>query len=1138
MATDPERLKSIFLDALDAPPAERQALLDKACAGDQELRQRIDAMLRANDRTDKLFDQPAAKLLTEGPAVPSPSQLVGEKVGMIVAGRYQLQKLLGEGGMGSVWQAEQLHPVKRTVAIKLIKAGLDTKEVLHRFDAERQALAIMDHPHIAKVLDGGATDTGRPFFVMEYVPGQAVMEYCDTHRMDVDSRLALFVQICQAVQHAHQKGVIHRDIKPTNILVTEVDGKAVPKVIDFGLAKAVREPLSESTLLTSPGVIMGTLQYMSPEQAELNNTDIDTRVDVYALGVVLYELLTGTTPLEQQQFKKAAWLEMLRMIKEVDPPLPSNRLSSSVSLPSLAAQRNLEPVRLAKLVRGDLDWIVMKALDKDRAHRYDSANELGSDVTRYLSGDPVVAHPASSWYRVRKLLRRYRYQAIAAGLVLSALVVAVVGTTLGLLEARHHEELALKERDAKEKARAAEAEQRHIAELRSARLSKGVEILGSVFTSLDPNSVETSGDKLGVTLGKQLDKAARELQGDAVGDPLVVAGLQEILSSSLLGLGQYPKAIEVLKLAIATRERILGANHPDTLFLRAKLATLLLATKEYGEAIKLYETTVPALVNEWGDNDPRCLRMKATYASTLCEARRFAEAIPQLESIRAEQQRQQASETQEGMIVSNMLAEAFLKTGKPDKAKAILEQILPVAETKLGKLHPDTLIFRTNLAMSYEAEGDFIRCLPLLKESMDALEKKLGDDHPTALAARYDYLLNQRKAGSRQNVAEFQQVLKKFEDKLGKDDPATLRMRSLLGSAYVRDGKPQLGITILEELLEKQRRILGEEHPDLVSVRSALALGYTTDRRFALAVPLREANVAYHEKHPDSNPIEVITERFSLGNAYRETGRADRAVRVIEPTLADAETILGKEHPTTLICRGNLAVAYLDTNQVAKALPLLKYNLELSEKKLGAAQRDTIIFRVNYGSALRELKLYQESLAVLDLAVKHARKTIGPSNPMTFTIIHEWCDVLGLLKQWDQAITERQAMVDFERTKPNNDSKLAAALTRLGMTVLQAGKPAQAESILKESYTIQKKLEPDLWTTRQTESLLGGSLADQKKYNDALPLLVSGYQGLKERMAKIPKRRLVYVTEALDRLIQCCKDMGKPEEAQKWEKER
>jgi tRNA A-37 threonylcarbamoyl transferase component Bud32 len=486
MATDPERLKSIFLDALDAPPAERQALLDKACAGDQELRQRVDAMLRANDRTDKLLDQPAAKLLTEGPSVPisPPSQLVGEKAGMIVAGRYQLQKLLGEGGMGSVWQAEQLHPVKRTVAIKLVKAGLDTKEVLHRFDAERQALAIMDHPHIAKVLDGGATDNGRPFFVMEYVPGQAVTEYCDTHRMDVDGRLALFVQICQAVQHAHQKGVIHRDIKPTNILVTEVDGKAVPKVIDFGLAKAVRETLSEATMLTSPGVIMGTLQYMSPEQAELNNTDIDTRVDVYALGVVLYELLTGTTPLEQQQIKKAAWLEMLRMIKELDPPLPSNRLSSSVSLPSLAAQRNLEPVRLAKLVRGDLDWIVMKALDKDRARRYDSANELGSDVTRYLTGDPVVAHPASSWYRVRKFLRRYRYQAIAAGLVLAALVVAVVGTTLGLLEAHHHEELALKERDAKEKARAAEAEQRRIAELRSARLSKGVEILGSVFTRL------------------------------------------------------------------------------------------------------------------------------------------------------------------------------------------------------------------------------------------------------------------------------------------------------------------------------------------------------------------------------------------------------------------------------------------------------------------------------------------------------------------------------------------------------------------------------------------------------------------------------------------------------------------------------
>ena len=326
----------------------------------------------------------------------------------MVAGRYKLLEAIGEGGMGTVWAAEQTKPVRRKVAVKLIKAGMDSKSVLARFDAERQALAVMDHPNIAKVLDGGLTESGRPFFVMEYVKGLPITEYCDAMRLEIPARLGLFVQVCQAVQHAHQKGIIHRDLKPSNILVAPYDDKPVPKVIDFGLAKAMHQSLTELTLHTAHEAVMGTPLYMSPEQAQLNNLDVDTRSDLYSLGVLLYELLTGTTPLEKHRFKEAAWDEIRRIIREEEPPRLSTRLSSSVMLPSLAANRGTEPSRLTALVRGELDWIVMKSLEKDRNRRYATANDLVLDVQRYMADEPVQACPPTVGYRLRKLLRRHK----------------------------------------------------------------------------------------------------------------------------------------------------------------------------------------------------------------------------------------------------------------------------------------------------------------------------------------------------------------------------------------------------------------------------------------------------------------------------------------------------------------------------------------------------------------------------------------------------------------------------------------------------------------------------------------------------------------------------------------------------------
>jgi WD40 repeat protein/tetratricopeptide (TPR) repeat protein len=346
-----------------------------------------------------------------------------------MVGPYKLLELIGEGGMGAVWMAEQRAPVRRRVALKVIKAGMDTRQVVARIEAERQALALMDHPHIARVFDGGAADSGRPYFVMELVKGVPLTRYCDDHKLTPRQRLGLFVPVCQAVQHAHQKGVTHRDLKPSNILVAPYDGRPVPKVIDFGIAKAAGEPLTEKTLFTGFGAVVGTPEYMSPEQAELNNQDIDTRSDVYSLGVLLYELLTGTTPLTRQRVKDGALLEVLRLVREEEPPRPSTRLSTTAELPTIAANRGLEPAKLSGVVRGELDWIVMKALEKDRSRRYDTANGLAMDLERYLADEPVLACPPSAGYRLRKLVRRHRTAVTVAGLVAALLLLGIAVST-------------------------------------------------------------------------------------------------------------------------------------------------------------------------------------------------------------------------------------------------------------------------------------------------------------------------------------------------------------------------------------------------------------------------------------------------------------------------------------------------------------------------------------------------------------------------------------------------------------------------------------------------------------------------------------------------------------------------------------
>jgi non-specific serine/threonine protein kinase/serine/threonine-protein kinase len=742
-------------------------------------------------------------------------------------GAYRLLQKIGEGGMGAVWLAEQSEPIKRRVAVKLIKAGMDTKQVIARFEAERQALALMDHPAIAKVFDAGATPLGLPYFVMEYVHGEPINAYCDRQRLTTQERLELFVKVCEGVQHAHQKGIIHRDLKPSNVLVAVQGDESTPKIIDFGVAKATAQRLTERTMFTELGALIGTPEYMSPEQAEMSGLDVDTRTDVYALGVILYELLTGALPFDSKELREHGFSEIQRTIREVEPPRPSSRVSTlGARAAESAERRKTEPRRLAGNLRGDLDWITMRALEKDRTRRYGSPSELAADIGRHLDHQPVLAGPPSATYRVGKFVRRHR---IGVGMA-SLAVIALIG--FGVAMAVQAQRIA-KERN---------------------RAERVAEFLADLFRVSDPD--EARGNAL--TAREILDKGAARIETELANEPEVQGQLFRTIGRVYRNLGLYARAEPLLTRSVEIRRRVLGPDDPLTLQSMDSLALFYQQTGRLAEAEKLQLATVEGRRRVLGEEDRLTLQSKDQLAMIYESQGRFPESGKLWREVLAARRRVLSSDDPDLFTSMDCVGSSYQNEGRYDEAEKLYLEEVAGRTRVFGEDHPSTLWAMNNLGNVYIQQRRWDKAESTHKAALELRRRVLGNDHPRTLASMSN-LADIYFAQGRMEEAEKlgREALEIDQRVLGAEHPNTLGTMTSLAKAKFELGRRDEAEKMLRDALAIQRRVLGDEHPDTLDSMTELAKLLAREGRYDEAEKLLVAALAGRrrvlgENHPDT----------------------------------------------------------------------------------------------------------------------------------------------------------------------------------------------------------------------------------------------------------------------------------------------
>jgi serine/threonine protein kinase/tetratricopeptide (TPR) repeat protein len=820
------RVKSIFLEAIEEhAPEQWPGFLEQACAGDLLLRAEVEKLLRAEAELGSFHETLGFTLPATGEAP------ITERPGTHV-GPYKLLEQIGEGGFGIVFLADQEKPVRRRVALKVLKPGMDTRQVVARFEAERQALALMDHPNIARVLDGGATASGRPYFVMELVKGVSITEFCDKNHLPPEARLRLFIDVCGAIQHAHHKGVIHRDIKPSNVLVT-LQGVPVVKVIDFGVAKATGQKLTERTLFTTQGQMVGTPEYMSPEQAQASGLDIDTRSDVYALGVLLYELLTGTTPLEGKRLRGAGYAELQRLIREEEAPRPSNRLTSlGDSAARLAGNRGLNSKRLAQLLAGDLDQVVMKALEKDRNRRYDTPGSFARDVERYLRREAVLARAPSTVYKVRKFAQRHRTGVLTAAAMVAALLVGAAVAVWQAVEATRAKRDALAaagaEKEAKELAQVREAETRAVLEFVERR----------VLAAARPEGQE-GGLGREATLEQAVKAVLPFVERSFKEQPLIEARLRMTLGQSFWYLGEAGRAAEQCRTARALYSRNLGPYHPDTLRSMHDLARCYLDLGRYADARKLHEETLALQRAGLGRDHPETLRSMHSLANSYAALRRRAEARQLREETLALRKARLGPHHPDTLASMYSLANSYTVLGRHADALALRVETLTLQKAKLGPDHPDTFRSMNGLAASYANLGRHDAAVKLYEETLALQKAKLGAEHPDTFQTMYNLAISCAALGRHAEALELrEETLALHKARLGPKHPRTLMSMNNVAWSYSALGRYDDAVKLYRKTLARQKARLGPDHPETLWSMWGVAHNLVKLRRGAEALPV------------------------------------------------------------------------------------------------------------------------------------------------------------------------------------------------------------------------------------------------------------------------------------------------------------
>ena len=879
------RIQDLFHEACAMHPAQRPSYLDRECGDDTELRRDVERLLDQDSPDTDWIAGPIGRAAGDvaGPGGgATPPLESGSRVG-----RYRIVEKIGEGGMGEVYLAEQDKPIRRRVALKIIKLGMDTRQVIARFDAERQALAMMDHPNIARVLDAGATEAGRPYFVMEMVDGVPITEYCDTNCLSVEQRLRLFISVCGAVQHAHQKGVIHRDLKPTNILVTPQDDGVAPKVIDFGIAKAIDQRLTEQTMFTERGQFVGTPAYMSPEQAGASDADIDTRSDIYSLGVLLYELLTGTTPFDAGSLRGAGYAEIQRIIREQEPARPSARVSTlGDTLTTVARSRGTQPSRLGTELRGDLDWIILKSLEKDRARRYETVNGFAVDVQRYLNDEAVAASPPSTAYRLKKLIRRNRGAFAAVAAIAVLLLAGVAGTSIGLARSLR-----------------AEAEARRQAEIaRAVNEFLNDDLLASV-------APENLGRE--VMVRDVLDASAEKIEGRFPDKPLVEAEIRQTIGNTYEYLGEFEPAEQHLARSVNLFAEHLGPEEPRTLEARANLGESLISQGRYDEAETIIQEVWEAQRRRLGPEDPDTLLALNNLAAIYTYTARYDEALEAYEEALAGQRAALGTEHLDTLGTMNNLANLLRMQGRLDEAVTQMEEIVEVQTRLEGKQDPNTLRFRTNLAAFYRDQGEYAKAEELHAETLKIQEVVLGEDHVHTLSSKSILAsLYFRQGRVEETLAIYVDLQRDAERVLGPEHPDTMTYTSDLGVIYKALGRYADAEPMVEKALEIQRRTLGEQHPDTLRSLNTLGELYQVQDRCDQALPLyREVVTGYRAVMPEDHWL-IGAGLANYGACLGQQGNyGEAAVALLDAHRITLATF-GDEHERTMAAAEALARLY------------------------------------------------------------------------------------------------------------------------------------------------------------------------------------------------------------------------------------